>query len=510
MHNQESNASYGRGTWRGTRRKSEFARIKPEGGFCFVPAIGFMATWWAYKRGILGLPDLRVWLAIFEVKARRCGNGPNRSFAGVEHEIAVLVQSDLRHVDASLRRLERTGYLKRNRTAFWPQWDIDRLEHGEREEFWQLLRQVKNHRRRIPVPRRVLRLLTTVTRPVFWATTAGHLLRCMYYRDRQCAPDGRCKASWIAYVFGVDVRNVKSARRELMQLGMLIMDPTDQCSMNRWGPRARFNLSWRVEGRDGTPPRAGAIHRELPPPINRELASRMVSNQERRQAPAVGLSATRSWHVDHIELNSPPALQRLFERCVRQGLCRECEAARLAFFATAARALRVATSNAPGLFATLVRSKRLGFATLADEDAARRWLRQLAADRDRGIATSPKTGPVPDGPPRRLPETAATVLHRLLPNLLSEPAHTDPARPFEVRSAASVARVPPLHAGCCDRVAETQRARPVRICRTPSVTIGSSPREAGRPLGPDGDGRACPHLPVPAPSRGPLIVDLIG
>ncbi|GMU82510.1 MAG: hypothetical protein AMXMBFR47_23810 [Planctomycetota bacterium] len=463
-----------------------------------------MATWWAYKRGILGLPDLRVWLAIFEVKARRCGNGPNRSFAGVEHEIAVLVQSDVRHVAASLRRLERTGYLKRTRTAFWPQWDLDRLEHDEREEFWLLLlRQVKNHRRRIPVPRRVLRLLTTVTRPVFWATTVGHLLRCMYYRDRQCAPDGRCKASWIADVFGVDTRNVKSARRELMHLGMLIMDPTDQCSMNRWGPRARFNLSWKAEGRAGTPPRTGPIQRELPPPINRELASRMVTNQERRQAPAVGLSTARSWHVDKTELNSPPALQRLFERCVRQGTCRESEAARLAFFATAARALRVATSNAPGLFATLVRTKHWGFATLADEDAARRWLRQLAAGRDRGITLIPKTGPVSEGPPCRPPEAAATVLHRLLPNLLPDSARTDPARPIEVRSAASnplreFRRDTPVSAITSQK---HNGARPVRICRTPSVAIGSSPREAGRPLGPDGDGRGCSMLPVPALSR---------
>ncbi len=494
MHNQESNAGYGRGTWRGTRRKSEFARTKPEGGFCFVPAMGFMATWWAYKRGILGLPDLRVWLATFEVKARRCGNSRNRSFAGVEHEIAVLVQSDVQHVAASLRRLERTGYFKRTRTAFWPQWDLDRLEPDEREELSQLLQQVKNHRRRVPVPRRVLRLLTIVTRPVFWATTVGHLLRCMYYRDRQCAPDGRCKASWIADVFGVDIRNVKSARRELMQSGVLIMDPTDQCSMNRWGPRARFNLSWKMEGRAGAPPRTGAIHRELPPPINRELASRMVSNQERRQAPAVGLSATRSWHVDLTELNSPSALQRLFERCVRQGLCRECEAARLAFFATAARALRVARSNAPGLFATLMRSKRWGFATLADEDAARRWLRQLAAGRDRDTAPSPKTGPVSAGPPRRVPETAATVLHRLLPNLLPESTRTDSVRSIAVYSAASAARVPSLPAGCCDRVAETHRpALCASAVRRPSP---SGPRPA-RPAGPwdptvtDADAPSC-------------------
>ncbi len=41
----------------------------------------------------------------------------------------------------------------------------------------------------------------------------------------------------------------------------------------------------------------------------------------------------------------------------------------------------------------------------------------------------------------------------------------------------------------------------VACCRTPSVAFGSSPREAGRPLGPEGDGRCGPLLPVPAPSH---------
>lgn len=440
MRGQNLNDSSRRGTWRGTRRKSEFAQTKPEGGFCFVPAMGFIATWWAYKRGILSLADVRVWLAIFEVVARRCVVQGNRSFSCVEHELAALVGGAADHVATSLRRLERMGFLRRTRTTFQATCDIDRLTLDERDELSQLLDQVKNHRRRVPVPRRVLRLLTRTARPVFWATAVGHLLRCMYYRNRQCAPDGRCKASWIANVFEVDVRNVKAARRELVEDGLLFMDPTDQCSMNRWGPRVRFNLAWKCDTpSEAIPPRSRALTCQLPPPRkNRELASRLV-NQEPAGAAALGCPTSRSWHLEASDLKSLPALQRLFERCVALRLCRAGEAARLAFFATAARALRVATSNAPGLFATLLRSKRWGFATLADEDLARRWLRQLSSVDVRSAAPQSTPSRTLHTQERvyRTPEAAATVLHRLLPNLLPPSVNAGPPRSIGVRDDAT-------------------------------------------------------------------------
>lgn len=89
--------------------------------------------------------------------------------------------------------------------------------------------------------------------------------------------------------------------------------------------------------------------------------------------------------------------------------------------------------------------------------------------------------PFSEGPPGRIQETAATVLHRLLPNLLPESARTDSARSIELCSAASAARVRPLHAGCCDRVAVTHRsALRASAVRRPSP---SGPRPA-RPEGP--------------------------
>jgi hypothetical protein len=111
----------------------------------------------------------------------------------------------------------------------------------------------------------------------------------------------------------------------------------------------------------------------------------------------------------------------------------------LAFFATAARALRVATSNAPGLFATLVRSNRWGFATLADEDLARRWLQELSAADARSSALSSTRSRISRAQEvaSRTPEAAAIVLRRLLPNLLPQAVNAGQTRSIGARDDAT-------------------------------------------------------------------------
>lgn len=340
--------------------------------------MAIIATWWAYKARILGLVEVRVWLAFFEVVARRCVDRSNRFPDSVEHELATLVQVSEAQVRTAIRRLVRTGFLLPKRTL--SRWHTvpQSLVRDDGDGLNEAIRRVENHRRLVPVPRRLLRFLNRTSRPVLWATLLGHLLRCLYYRNGQCAPDGRCKASWIAERFEVDARNVKAARRELIDLGVLIMEPTDQRSMNRWGPRVRFNLEWvgtTVERR--SPPRRDEKPRQSPPPYrNRELASRM-GDQEPPPAP-VGVHVRKArWRVSMQDFESAASLNGLFTRLVASGVCESGESARLNLFALAARTRRVARVNPSGLLATLVRRGLWHFATIGDEDTARRWLRGL-------------------------------------------------------------------------------------------------------------------------------------
>lgn len=395
-----------RGIARGTYRTSSYARTKPDGGFCFIPAMALIAMWWAYKARILGLVEVRVWLAFFEVVARRCVDQSNRFPDSVEHELATLVEVSETQVRTAIRRLLRSGFLLPVRTL--SRWHaIPRtLVRDDGDTLDAAISRVENHRRLAPVPRRLLRLLTQTGRPVLWATVLGHLLRCLYYRNGMCAPDGRCKSSWIADTFEVDARNVKAARRELVELGVLIMEPTDQRSMNRWGPRVRFNLEWSgraIERR--SPPRRDEKHRRSPPPYkNRELASRM-EDQKPPRVPIGVQSRNARWRVSKLDLESAASLNGLFARLVVAGACEPSESARLNFFAAAARTRRLARSNPPGFLAALVRSRRWSFATSADEDVGRAWLRQLLERRQRSNdapllnASIPRDHPCGEGGP---------------------------------------------------------------------------------------------------------------
>jgi hypothetical protein len=211
-------------------------------------------------------------------------------------------------------------------------------------------------------------------------------------------------------MFGVDIRNVKAARRELVNTGLLVMEPTDQCSMNRWGPRTRFNLEWAPPARNASassPPRIDENRLRSPPPKkNWELASRWINQKRDGGRVLVSAEASR-WRVAPEDLREPERLERLFERAQVAGFCRSGEAAKLAFFSAAARARRVATENPAGLFATLVRRRLWNFSTLADEDLARRCLQRL----EPGFA-------LPSGASRASTlsssENVAAILHRML------------------------------------------------------------------------------------------------
>lgn len=362
-------------TKRMMRRISEHARRKPDGGFCFVPAMAFMAAWWAYRRGFLRVGDLRVWLASFEVVARRSGSPTPRRPCYAQQELASLTGMQSAEIQGALRRLESAGLLVWSESAIRFGEGTEALRDHLAADLSDAAENLVNSRRKVPLPRRVLRYLCHVRRPVVWATTVGHALRCLYYRNSHCCPDGRCKASWIAGTFDVNLRNTKEARRALVAQGMLIVDLDHQCAMNRWGARVRFDLTWRDAERATSldpPPPGGALRVEKPPPTNRELATRVVNPKPGGRNWA--LHRCSSWCITPDDLQEPVQLQQRFEQLVQLRVCRPGPASRLAFFAAAARAKRVATTNAPGLLATLVRRGLWRFASLEDEDRARSWL----------------------------------------------------------------------------------------------------------------------------------------
>jgi hypothetical protein len=229
---------------------------KPKGGYQLIPALRLAMAWRAYREKLIRLVDLRVWFAAWEMRARRCRTpSPLPRRFGLD-ELRQLTGLSIKRLKASLRRLEAAGLLAWAEAAIAFPGSPEAVPFPDRDGFRRFLDSIPNHRRLVPVPRRILRLLAGGARPALIATILGHLFRCLYAKGGKCLPVGRVKASWIAHTFGIGLRRVKQARQELIALGWLIPLQSRQWALNRWGALIRINLDW--SRLDGLQPAAGA------------------------------------------------------------------------------------------------------------------------------------------------------------------------------------------------------------------------------------------------------------
>lgn len=369
------------------------AGVKPAGGFVLIGVDQLCAAWTAYAEKRIRLVDLRAWFACWELVARRCTLAGNRKPTFSLAEVHRLIGgSGGRHLAASVRRLEAAALV---------QWLPDKLEFPRllQDEASAMLRAITNNKRRVPVPRRVLRFLAKDGGRAIAATMLGHMLRCLYLRRGGCDSAGTCKASWIAEVFRVDVRNVKAARRQLAQMRWLTPGVVPQWRLNRFGASVSINLDWIRACPEGATARCGTIHKS--PPLGSAVVTGSPppeSNQNllteyKNQNPACGRSpgaekqereenenGTSRWeHICPEDLRRMPRLMMLYREAVTRRLVAESEAGRLAFVAAAEHAQRVATFNPCGLFRTIVRKQLWHYITQSAEDAARMRLNDYFA-----------------------------------------------------------------------------------------------------------------------------------
>ena len=162
----------------------------------------------------------------------------------------------------------------------------------------------------LAIPRRILRLLAGGARPALIATVLGILLRCLSRGRGGFKSRGRVKASWIARVFDVDLRRVKQARKELIDLGWIAPEPTDQWAENRWGRAYTIDLAWdRIAAPDGRrlPPPPAAGGRRLPPPDSDPEPLREEKNQEPAPGGPAGFQIQETAEEQSPQPTSPDA-----------------------------------------------------------------------------------------------------------------------------------------------------------------------------------------------------------
>jgi len=249
---------------------------KPEGGFRFISVVQLCAIWIAYDAKLIRPHDLRVWFAVHEMLARRCL--ALKKGRRVSYTISELQELTERAGGApSLKRLAHYGLLTWATEAIT--FPINPHLAGQQTRLSDMLALVRNNQRHVPVPRRMLRFLARGCSRVIVATLLGHLFRCLYYRKGECHSKGFCKASWIAEVFGVSERAVKTARHGLEALGWLERIEIKQWVLNRYGQKLAINLQWNIPALRKPVAESTLEIAPLPPAVAPQIAP-LDSNKE--------------------------------------------------------------------------------------------------------------------------------------------------------------------------------------------------------------------------------------
>jgi hypothetical protein len=358
-----------------------------------------------------------------------------------------------RHVRLSLRRLASRGLLA------WSSESISfpvAFDDVLRTSLDSMLAAITNNLRRVPVPRRILRLLAGEASRAVAATVLAHLLRCLYFRNRGCNPSGACKASWAARVFRVDSRNIKAARKKLIEIGWLVPQSAPQWRLNRYGAAMSVNLEWGRESAleassspnrpsiKAPPPKRGIIT-SLPPPESDQKLLSEYQNQKpacgsrpgflREESKSAKEPPPRWEQLVAADFRSLDRLLLLFEQAAARKLVADSEAGRLAFVAAAEHARLVGRSNPCGLFRTVVAKRLWHFVTQEAEDSARRRLNARAAALAGKASSSNDCRPIRD--------VVGSVLSAIPGLAYSSFDRSAPASTSRQPGSAEVAKVPP-------------------------------------------------------------------
>ena len=321
------------------------------------------AAWRAWRAGRIAAGCFRVWLADLEVRARRSASKREVPEAYPYVEAGLLAGVSVRLARRAIRDLGGLGLAgpPADPQSSW----VDTIGGGRG---W------------LAIPRRLLRFLAAA-RPAIQAVALGTLLRSASRRRDGWAARGRVKASWVAEAFGLSVRQVRSARAELVAAGWMEPEGSGQVAMNRWGRPYRVDLGWSPH-----PPLPRPGRGTSPPPVDQEPL-----RGQRDQEPAAGRPdgvRARGWgkplatpppprpglgdpdlrNIRPEDLRDRARCLRLYALATAAGLATASESGLVEFLALARHALAI--GKVPGaLFASLMRRGLWRYATARDEEA---------------------------------------------------------------------------------------------------------------------------------------------
>ncbi|MEM8875305.1 MAG: hypothetical protein AAGD32_13745 [Planctomycetota bacterium] len=332
--------------------------VKPDGGFALLHG-GAICAAWDLGRTDIGHHATRLYFALVEMSTRRAGQGG---------ELKVDEALNLMGLSRSSKNLAKI------RRAYAALSDAKLIVAGDRKLSFPDVRtsprlaKVPRGDRRVPVPRRVLRLLAKAT-TARTAAVLGYAFRCLHNHRKSLTRWGLVQVQWIADVFDLNRGSVDRAKQWLVGLGWIKQLPTHGWLVRRHGVRTLIDLRW-----GGSAARPGVD--ELPLArrfTKRHPLPRGSNNQQPAGRRRPGVSKPPTWRkLTDGDLRDLGRLRELFAQRDSSGAVY----ANPRFRDFVALAVRARDGDRPAaLFRWLIDRGRRDWVTQSQEDEAIRWLK---------------------------------------------------------------------------------------------------------------------------------------
>ena len=175
---------------------------------------------------------------------RRKGRKPTEKPRYLLSELCRLTKLSARIVKRELRAAQRASLLQFSETEIV----FHKAPLPGSGELCEIISGKRSARRPIPVPRSVLRFIARSAKAAGSMTMLGYVLRGLSIARKggEVKGVGTAKAAWIADAFGLSLRSVRTARKELIEMGFISQDTgSTQRKLNRDGSYFRINLAWK-------------------------------------------------------------------------------------------------------------------------------------------------------------------------------------------------------------------------------------------------------------------------
>lgn len=261
-------------------------------------------------------------------------------------------------------------------------------------------------RRLIPLPRRFIKELCLEKRKSIFFTKLAYGIRGLSLtKEKKLKSSGSVKASWISHFFGLSLRAVKLARKELIMAGFITKDTDSfQYKLNRSGAYFKIDLC-RYAGTSllDEPAQKNLSHSEnaphrasnsqvFAPPYIKQVTSKEYKNQKTLGEPKRPAGVFTKQRIQEGEnpniknvvkedlFNFSRAEALYFQAC-KLGLVQASEASAINFLAAACRARGLGKVGDPvKIFMGIVRRKLWRHITQADEDRALSALKKYRSE----------------------------------------------------------------------------------------------------------------------------------